>query len=389
MIATQPTAGDRLSHFDFAAHNAEVRELWNAFDAGHPYRTPIILGTNTRYFLFNAAANPAKLEFKDYIENPDVMFDAQLQFQRWSRFNLLQDQELGLPEKWSVFVDFQNFSEAAFFGCPIEYINGEVPDTLPVFGENPERFMEKGLPAPFSGIMEKALRYYEHFKKRAAHETFLGRPIEIAPHFCGTDGVFTVACNLFGPDVVCMMMMEEPDRLRTLLGFIATATLQRIQAWRELGGAPPGFGYADDSIALISTEMYRELILPYHKQLCDTFAASGSRGIHLCGDSTRHFPTIRDELNVQSFDTGFPIDFGKLRKELGPQVRINGGPHVEMLLSATPDRIRTEVKRIMGTGILEGGLFVLREGNNLAPGTPLENTEAMYHAGREFGILAG
>lgn len=36
---------------------------------------------------------------------------------------------------------------------------------------------------------------------------------------------------------------------------------------------------------------------------------------------------------------------------------------------------------------MEGGQFVLREGNNLAPGTPLENTEALYHAGRQFGRI--
>jgi uroporphyrinogen-III decarboxylase len=37
--------------------------------------------------------------------------------------------------------------------------------------------------------------------------------------------------------------------------------------------------------------------------------------------------------------------------------------------------------------VLDGGKFILREGNNLAPHTPLENTEAMYYAGREFGQL--
>jgi len=382
--------GDRLASFDFATHNAEVREMWAAYNAGTPYRTPIIVGINSRYFMFNEAANPAGLEFKEYFENPDVMFDAQLQYQRWSRFNVLQDQELGLPEKWTVSVDFQNFSEAALFGCPIEYMKGQVPDTLPAFADAPERIMEGGVPGPFTGIMAKALSYYEHFQKRAAQETFLGRPIAVHPFGAWTDGVFTVACNLFGPDVVCIMMMEEPDRLRALLDFVSATLIGRLKAWRQLCNVPdpdPNYSYADDSIALISNETYREFILPYHKQLCDTFGAgSAPRSIHLCGDSTRHFATLQSELHIQSFDTGFPVDFGNLRKELGPKVRINGGPHVELMLRATPERIRAEVKRVMESGVLEGGLFTLREGNNLAPYTPLENTEAMYHAGREFSF---
>lgn len=35
---------------------------------------------------------------------------------------------------------------------------------------------------------------------------------------------------------------------------------------------------------------------------------------------------------------------------------------------------------------MEGGRFVLREGNNLAPCTPVENVEAMYGAGKIFGL---
>ena len=96
---------DRLQDFDFARHNAEQRGVWDAQWAGRPTRVPVIFGTNTRYFLFNAAANPAGLTFRRFTEDPDVMFDAALRFQRWSRFNLLQDAELGWPEQWTITPD--------------------------------------------------------------------------------------------------------------------------------------------------------------------------------------------------------------------------------------------------------------------------------------------
>ena len=201
----------------------------------------------------------------------------------------------------------------------------------------------------------------------------------------------TVACNLFNAEFVCETMADEPERLHRLLDFITEATLQRMTAWRKRTGIPvpqDGFGFADDSIALISTEMYREHVLPYHCRLCDALGTPTPRSIHLCGDATRHFRTLRDELNVWTFDTGFPVDFADLRRELGPTVRLQGGPHVHFLMRATPEEVREEVRRILQSGVLEGGFFVLREGNNLAPGTPLENTEALYHAGREFGQLA-
>ncbi len=382
---------DRLANFDFAKHNAEQRLVWDSFRRGEPTRVPIVLGTNTRYFMFDPAANPERLTFQAYSENPDVMFDALLRFQRWSRFNLLQDAELGLPERWDFAPDFQNYYEAAWLGCAIHYFDGQVPDTLPDFADAPERVMEKGVPDPFGGLMAQVLEYYQHFCQRAAKETYLGRPIRIGipGGGAGTDGPFTVACNLFGPTFVCEAIAAEPERLHQLLDFITEATIVRITAWRKLGGIPipqDWFWFADDSIAMISTPMYREHVLPFHRRIYDKFATSQGRFIHLCGDSTRHFKTLRDELNIQSFDTGFPVNFGALRQELGPKVQIHGGPHIEFLRTATPVAIREEVRRILQTGVLDdGGLFVLREGNNLAPLTPLANTEAMYHAGREFG----
>lgn len=387
------TTGDRLAGFDFARHNAEVAAMWKAYHAGRPTRVPIILGTNTRYFMREPAANPEAISFREYTEDPRVMFEAQLRFQRWNRFNLLQDAELGPPERWQINVDFQNYYEAAWFGCPVAYYDGEVPDARAGFADCPERVMEHGLPGPFAGIMSKGADYYNRFREWAEEEPFLERPIAVNPpgFGLGTDGPMTVACSLFGPEFVCTAMAAEPDRLRTLLTFITEATIRRMRAWRVMCGIripQDGFGMADDSIALISTAMYREHILPHHRRIYETFGTRVDRSIHLCGDSTRHFLTLRDELGIRGFDTGFPVDFGALRRTLGPHVRIQGGPHVELLRRGTPEQVRAEVRRILESGVLEGGLFLLREGNNLAPETPIENTEAMVHAGREFGAFS-
>ena len=120
--------------------------------------------------------------------------------------------------------------------------------------------------------------------------------------------------------------------------------------------------------------------------MCDALAGPGPRSIHLCGDATRHFLTLRDRLNINSFDTGFPVDFASVRRDLGPAVQINGGPHIELLLRGTPSQVQSETRRILSSGVLAGGRFLLREGNNLAPFTPLENIEAMYNAGREVRL---
>ncbi|MCC6485030.1 MAG: hypothetical protein IT209_09315 [Armatimonadetes bacterium] len=386
-----PLPTDYLLSFPFEEHNAEIQEMWSAFRAGNPLRTPIILGLNARYFLLNPSLNQRQVTFRRYSENPHVMFDLQLEFQRWSKFNLVQDTELGLPEKWKVWVDLQNYYDATWLGCELEYPDDEVPDVRPAFSDCPEKLMERGLPDPFGGTMADGLRYWERFKERAEKEVFFGRPIEVAePSFgTGMDGVFTVACCLIGPETVCEMLLCDTERIHQIFGFIAEALVAKVKAWRQKCDLPypvDGFSTGNDCLALISARTYREHILPYDRLIYDTFATEKNRTLHLCGDAGHLFQTLNTELGITTFDTGFPVDFAALRRTLGPEVTIQGGPHIEMLRSSSMEEVATETRRILESGVLEGGRFVLREGNNLAPLTPPENVAAMYGAGRRFGF---
>ena len=202
-------------------------------------------------------------------------------------------------------------------------------------------------------------------------------------------GPLTLCCNLRGArGVASPIYSTTPTTRGPMLAFVAETTMKRIKAYRQHAEAemkPERGGLADDSIQLISTALYKEMILPFHRRHLNEMFGAGPHGMHLCGDATRHFKTIRDELNVYSFDTGYPVDFGALRKSLGPRVEIYGGPKVPFLEIATPDAVREETRRILKSGITEGGKFVLREANNLPPGIPTENLWAMWDAVHEFG----
>jgi len=98
---------------------------------------------------------------------------------------------------------------------------------------------------------------------------------------------------------------------------------------------------------------------------------------------------MRDRLRVRSFDTGFPVDHGALRRELGGDVEICGGPDVMTVKDGPVSRIRESVKRVCRSGVMEGGRFVLIAANNLAPCTPVEHVAALYEAARVYGRYEG
>ena len=191
-------------------------------------------------------------------------------------------------------------------------------------------------------------------------------------------------------------MYENPKYFHDLMEYITRNVIRRMNAHREWSwDHDPDYqgnrehkgnwGYADDSIAMFSTEQFKEFVLPYTRRLFNEFYDGNGCNIHLCGDATHHFKFLADTFNVKAFNTGFPVDHGWLRKQLGPDIQIDGGPTIMLVKDGTPEQIETEVKRICESGVMEGGKFVLIAANNLAPCTPVENIRALYDAGKKYG----
>ena len=386
---------------DFTSHNEEAQTVWAAYRAGRPVRVPVTLCADTRFFILDDQFNPGEqISFQEYSEDPLVMMDFQLRAAEWRAYHIAPhcDDRAGLPEKFAVTVDLQRYFEAGFFGATVEYRGGQVPDARPILaGDAKNRLFDQGLPDPLTGgIFAQAHHFHEVMVKRLqAGFTYRGRPVEFDPcaplsSLLGTDGPLTVATNLRGTELYADFY-TDPDYVHQLLDFITVGTIARIQAHRRFFGLPeksPTWGYADDAVQMLSTEMLRQFVVPVHRKLKQALTAASRISIHLCGDATRHFKLFRDELGVDSFDTGFPIDFTWLRKELGTKVEIVGGPRSTLLHDGTPQQVAAEARRILDSGIREGGRFVLREANDLIPRTPLDNLAALYQTARAHGRYA-
>jgi uroporphyrinogen-III decarboxylase len=249
------------------------------------------------------------------------------------------------------------------------------------------------------GLMGRAMGFYETMHDRCRNLEFEGLPV-FPPRTIpgeGCDGPLDAAYKLRGAAEVCLDLLTDPDYYHDLMTFITDCLIRRMKAirqwrWERYPDSPdqgefrrPGYGFADDAIVLLSLEQYREFVFPYHRRLMEEFSDGGRIGVHLCGDAARFFRFLRDHLNVYSFDTGFPVDHGELRRELGPEVQISGGPTVMVLRDGPIPAIRDRVRHICESGIMEGGKFVLIAANNMAPLTPVEHVAAMYEAAKEFG----
>jgi Uroporphyrinogen decarboxylase (URO-D) len=389
---------------DFEQHNAEVKQLLHDYCNNTHKRVPIIVNGSISSYFCNPYLNNSGFSFKDFFVNPEAQLKCQLEYQYYKRHNYICDIEMGLPEKeWNIGLDFQNSYDQAWFGCPFCFFDdNDVPDTHEILKGNPKEIYDWQDADPFWGrgdFMKNAADMMDKIKEICAKGyEFHGLPVSPPCNFpvIETDGIFTLALKLCGTVEIMTAMLLDPEYYHYVMDYLTRNMIARRKAhvnyWKE---NYPDFeekfhictSFVDDSIAMLSLDQFKEFVLPYWKRYLGEFYDGSGLGIHLCGDATHLFKFLVDEFNVISFDTGFPVDHGKLRKELGPNVQIQGGPTIMMVKDENPEVIDREVKRICESGVKEGGKFILIAANNLAPCTPIENIKALYKAGKKYGTL--
>jgi len=378
---------------DYEEHNKRSHEIWTTYQEGNPIRVPVTIYADARNWLAEPLENTRRITMSEYLNDPELMLWCQVRTEEWIRHNILSDDGMGYPKDgWHIRLDFQNFLEPAWFGGSVK--DGIEPH-VPAFirDEDKYNFLEREMPDAFSGIGKKVLSYYEWFVEKQKTFTYQDIPIahiDMPFNMLGTDGPFTTACGIRGVENMLYDMVDDLEYVKSLMSYITKSIIRRIKSVRKLLGLPEkmdDIGFADDSIVLLSPEMYKDIVLPFHQQLYQELGtAGGKRSIHLCGDAQRYFQIIVQQLNISSIDTGFPIQFDKLYTDLPSDVRIYGGPEVSLLRMGTKQRIDDRVKEILKSGVMEKSRkFVLREANALSPGTPIANVNTIYEACEKYG----
>ncbi|MGQ9905032.1 MAG: uroporphyrinogen decarboxylase family protein [Anaerolineae bacterium] len=121
------------------------------------------------------------------------------------------------------------------------------------------------------------------------------------------------------------------------------------------------------------------------RRLLAEFSQGGPNGIHLCRRVQRHLKLPQEELNIQTFDLGLPTDIGRAHEALGEGATLIGNIAPHLLKHGSEEAIRAAVRRLCESGAMRGGRFILHNGNNCAPETPIRRFAAMYEAGKVFG----
>ncbi|MBC5648311.1 uroporphyrinogen decarboxylase family protein [Christensenella tenuis] len=199
-------------------------------------------------------------------------------------------------------------------------------------------------------------------------------------------GLFELAWALRGYEQYMMDMALAPEIPHYIMQRITDFYCIYIERAMEAAGDKIDIIFSYDDIAcqrgmLISVEMWREFIKPYHEQMNSVAKKYGKKILyHTCGNIYQ--PKVLHGLVEMGIDILNPIQMcgemtlSDLKREYGGKLCFHGGMDIQKVLPFyTPDEIRAETRRL--TKILDNG-FILASTHYIQNDTPVENVIAMY-----------
>ncbi len=372
---------------DYPAEKMEANRRRLAARADREYvdRVPVAFCLAPRFFtpLFD-------IPYNAIFESADAQYHWLLQFLKHRIENIPED-ACCTGTTLTVGPYFDNVLDSAAFGADIAWPENETLQSRPTI-DTVEQMESFEAPEPGAGLWGQATDWWLRMKELAADTKLSfggveGR-VDVASLGIGGLSPHMIAVDLVGHDFY-WWQAEYPEQCHTFLGKITDGLIRAQRHFMTIDERPRGgFGMAEDTGLIMSPEMFREFVVPYTGKMFDTFGKGHrfGRGLHMCGQSTHLHRALVDDLRITSFDIfGYMVDPETAAENLGRTTLLWGNVDPMLMLNGTQDEVRTSALLALEAMAPCGG-FMLGDGANVCPGTPLESLAALTDASEEHGL---
>jgi uroporphyrinogen decarboxylase len=196
-------------------------------------------------------------------------------------------------------------------------------------------------------------------------------------------GPWTIAMGLRGATELILDSMNDPDYVHELMTFCTQATIDLTEELAEIG---VGIGYSEApaSCSLISPDMYREFVLPYHKQLVSHFQEKKvGVGLHICGNAD---PIIEDIVSTGasnvSIDSG--TDMGRAVEATRSKTVLIGNVDTGTFMADSKEEMKHAVQNCIDLAPADSG-YILAPGCEVPGAAPAEKIDWFMDLANELG----
>ena len=361
-----------------------------------PDRVPVLQYIGSRYWL---PLIGYENDFSPYFSDPKVMLEAQLYGQKWILENIRSD-----FHNIVVYPDFMWVEDVSAFGAETSFPKNDSPwVTRPHMLEKDDDLEKlKSCDVVHGGFHGKMIDYYRRMKDAAAgYLVVFSDGMEIAaddfvyPGGAGVIGIAALAGDLCSVEKFSMNLYDKPEWVKELLDIIVDKSIEWIEAVLALDNGKMAFcsdyyeniiHIGDDGTAQMSPDQFREFMIPPFRKLAGFITSRNCKvQAHNCGKADHLLKFWADDIGIDRYlGFSYQTDKEKLRDIMGGRIQLLGGIDTAKLYEGTPEDVRRDCKKNLRI-FQECSGYVMMDGHNIAPGTPVENINAMMEAAEEYG----
>ena len=157
--------------------------------------------------------------------------------------------------------------------------------------------------------------------------------------------------SIVGPLTLLPALLTDPDWVYEMFQVHFELMLNMAEEMMGMGYDLDGAFVCDDlgykNGPFFSTEIYRRILMPHHKRLCDFFHERNCKVIlHSCGNVKEHIPALIEAGFdcLQPLEVKAGMDVVELKKEYGDVLAFMGGIDVRKMSNPDPSVIEQEIK---------------------------------------------
>jgi uroporphyrinogen decarboxylase len=232
-----------------------------------------------------------------------------------------------------------------------------------------------------SRVPDTVLKAYHHARACGSYVCY-------SAHAC-----FHPTWMRIGMQRMLVSMLQEPDFIHELFAAHAQLVIDLYEGMRRKGMEFDAAFLSDDlgyqAAPLISPQLYRELVFPYHKQLCDHFAAQGLKTLlHSDGNIAPLIPHFLDAGfgGLHPLEAKAGLDVRTLKAQYGRRLVFLGNIDVRKL-SGSRSEIEQEIAPKI-TAAKVGGGYIYHSDHSVPNSVSLDSYRFALALVKQYGAYA-
>jgi uroporphyrinogen decarboxylase len=208
----------------------------------------------------------------------------------------------------------------------------------------------------------------------------------------GYTGILENVMWLLGYEGISYMLYEDEDLVADMFDAVGSRIvdyMRRCASYESVGALQMGEDMGFKTQTLLSPEVYRKHLFPWHRRLVEAVHSEGKPIIlHSCGN----LAAVMEDVIDCGWDAKHSFEDGitpvwEAKERWGDRIALLGGFDVHRIATSSPEEVR-EHTRFLISRCAPGGGWALGTGNSVASYIPLANFFAMLEEGWRAGRTA-